>query len=396
MDFKSFQYFIAVAENGSISQAAKELGITQPSLSKYLKKLSDMLGLPFFYRHESGIVLNSAGECYVAEGKKILKIAAEMLNLFSSSSEQGKKAAIDVRNLYYISIIAQEQSILRAAEKLNIVQSALSQALTNLEKRAGFTLFNRNRYGLSLTAEGKRFVQIANKILNIQKELDNELRLITKGQGGLIKFGISHTFSDNILPQAFAHFHKEYPNTEIIVNTETSSVLKHMLLSSDLDLAIMVESGKREKLLDYKLLFYEQILLAISPENPIVLHAVNKDKDDYPFIDPKLLHHQKYILSENNMRLRQSAEAFFQAEGIKPTVVLTTANINAAQNLAARNVGIAFIPESHIKAEIHPPFPHYFSTSSTLSDWAISIVRRIKSKPIPLLEAFIESLKISV
>jgi DNA-binding transcriptional LysR family regulator len=398
MDFKSFHYVMAMAEKGSVLGAAKELGLSQPSLSKYLKNLQDALDIQLFERKNGKLVPTHAGKRYLEIGKKILDAGK---NLFPQKVKPEKEqnysingSAIDLNHLYYITTVAQEKNISRAAEKLHIAQSALSQTIIRLEERLGTAIFNRLQYGVSLTLKGSHFVRVSEQMLDIKKELDNELRFITNGHEGKIQFGISHTFSDSLLPQALSDFHRDYPHVEIIVHTETSAVLKLMLLDSFLDAAIMVESGKKDPRLNYEILFYEQILLAVSSENPIVRQSIQKEKEEYSYLEPKLLYGQSFVLSENNMRLRQSAEAFFAAENIDPIVAVITANIDTAENLAAHNVGIAFIPASHITKNETPKNLKYFSTASTLSDWTISIVKKNKSSP--LLDSFLSVLKANI
>lgn len=68
---KEFEYVIAVAECKSISKAADILFISQPSLSRYISKLEDEVGLKLFVRSASGISLTEAGEVYVRYAKEI-------------------------------------------------------------------------------------------------------------------------------------------------------------------------------------------------------------------------------------------------------------------------------------------------------------------------------------
>lgn len=74
MDFKDLQYVIAIAENKSISKAAKCLYISQPSLSKYLKNLEKRLGINLFERIGNNYVLTYAGELYIKKAREILII----------------------------------------------------------------------------------------------------------------------------------------------------------------------------------------------------------------------------------------------------------------------------------------------------------------------------------
>lgn len=61
MDLNHFRLFLKVAELGNISAAAKDLGMNQPALSRFISRLEDELGTPLFERHPKGVVPNSFG-----------------------------------------------------------------------------------------------------------------------------------------------------------------------------------------------------------------------------------------------------------------------------------------------------------------------------------------------
>lgn len=75
---KAIDYVIAVAECGSISKAAEFLYISQPSLSRFISKLENELGLRLFLRSIDGITLTEAGEVYVSYAKEIRRLQSTL------------------------------------------------------------------------------------------------------------------------------------------------------------------------------------------------------------------------------------------------------------------------------------------------------------------------------
>lgn len=67
MEFKQLQYFRVIAKERSISVAAEKLYITQPALSRSLKRLEDEVMTPLFVRKSNGVELTEAGEAFLAE-----------------------------------------------------------------------------------------------------------------------------------------------------------------------------------------------------------------------------------------------------------------------------------------------------------------------------------------
>ena len=75
MNLKEQEYVCALAENGTITAAAKELFISQPALSIYINNLEKSLGVRLFERVGKQFILTYAGEQYVEKAKLILPAA---------------------------------------------------------------------------------------------------------------------------------------------------------------------------------------------------------------------------------------------------------------------------------------------------------------------------------
>lgn len=94
MDINQFEYVMTVAEEKSISKAAKKLYISQPSLSQYIMRLENNLGVKLFDRTTSSFILTFAGEKYVQTAKNILNLNAQMEKELSdiAGSKKGRLA----------------------------------------------------------------------------------------------------------------------------------------------------------------------------------------------------------------------------------------------------------------------------------------------------------------
>lgn len=77
-EIKDINYVLAVAECRSISKAAELLFISQPSLSRYISKIEEEIGISLFERKTNGIQLTDAGKIYVEYGKEIKRLNSTM------------------------------------------------------------------------------------------------------------------------------------------------------------------------------------------------------------------------------------------------------------------------------------------------------------------------------
>lgn len=92
MFFKNYEYFLAIAKEGSLSEAARKLYITQPALSNYLKRLEQKLGIELFDHSSSPLKLTYYGERYLSYLNQSIRLEQNMQKEFRDiqNEQQGK------------------------------------------------------------------------------------------------------------------------------------------------------------------------------------------------------------------------------------------------------------------------------------------------------------------
>lgn len=97
MDFRELQYVITVADCQNITQAAKQLYISQPSLSYALGQIEKEVGAKLFDRSQQPIVLTDAGRIYVKGAREILQKRTDIKNRLADLREgQGAKISLGI------------------------------------------------------------------------------------------------------------------------------------------------------------------------------------------------------------------------------------------------------------------------------------------------------------
>jgi len=114
-----------------------------------------------------------------------------------------------------ISTIIELGSFAKAGDKLGLTQSAVSHAVSSLEKEYGFSLLTRGRAGIHLTTNGERMLSYMQAMLKTQKEMAQEIANINGLIVGEVRIGTFSSVSSQWLPEILQQFTELYPNIDI-------------------------------------------------------------------------------------------------------------------------------------------------------------------------------------
>jgi DNA-binding transcriptional LysR family regulator len=98
---------------------------------------------------------------------------------------------MELYQLQSFAVIAQTKNLTRAAETLNLSQSALSSQLKALEEDLGVTLFKRGARGMRLTLQGEQLLDEANRVLGSVRQLREQAHALHQGGGELVTLGLN-------------------------------------------------------------------------------------------------------------------------------------------------------------------------------------------------------------
>lgn len=135
--------------------------------------------------------------------------------------------------------VARNESISKASEELFISQPAVSQSIKKLEETIGGELFNRTKFGVRLTTEGKTFYEYIKKGIDYIENGERIFSQLKNLEVGTIRIGASATLTKHILMPYLDKFHRLYPHINIEIVNHLSSTLVTMLKNGFLDLLIL-------------------------------------------------------------------------------------------------------------------------------------------------------------
>jgi DNA-binding transcriptional LysR family regulator len=132
--------------------------------------------------------------------------------------------------------VAQTGGFTRAAQRLGVQQSTVSQHIRRLEQAAGRRLFLRDTHSVQLTAEGEAMVGFARSILDAHEQAaDHFARTPVRGR---VRFGASEDFVLTELPQILRGFRRSHPQVDLELTVGLSGILHQQLADGRLDLVL--------------------------------------------------------------------------------------------------------------------------------------------------------------
>ena len=120
----------------------------------------------------------------------------------------------------YVLEVASCRSMSRAAQRLYVSQSAISQQIQKLEQELGCALFTRTVYGLELTSAGESFCSQARPVIDAWQKLCQDLNTGKHNEKKMLRIGLGSRVYSNSLFQDIVDFFDSRPELEVSFPTE--------------------------------------------------------------------------------------------------------------------------------------------------------------------------------
>ena len=252
-----------------------------------------------------------------------------------------------VKNPEYFLTIVKERSISKAAERLYLSQPYLSQYLARLENSLGVVLLDRSHNPLKLTAAGELFHAYLERQGYLDRQLVSDLRDLQDKKRPMLHIGVSPWRGSTLLPDVMPTFARHYPDVQVVLHEAPVPELAQLAEGSVTDFCIMHIPGELTDL-TYELVMREHVFLVGHRDHPL-LRGIDSTYD-HPkhFADLRLLEHERIIMLPSDWRLSKLLRNTFSVLNVEPQNILITTNNATAINLAAENMGFAFLQESGI------------------------------------------------
>jgi len=176
---------------------------------------------------------------------------------------------MELRHLRYFLAVGEALNFTKAATQLRVAQPALSRQVQALEDEIGVDLLRRSPRGVTLTAEGKLFLDEVRELLKHADESVEKVRALARGQYGELHVGYAPTPTVEILPPALAAFQKATPRVKVLLHDLSSDELIAGLRNGTLELAVTVQpTGDQTAGIEFEVLRTYPLYVALTAAHP--------------------------------------------------------------------------------------------------------------------------------
>ncbi len=175
---------------------------------------------------------------------------------------------LEFRHLRTIRAIHQAGGLARAADLMNMTQSALSHQVKGLEDQAGIELFVRRSKPLKLSAAGLRMLKLAERILPEIDALDEEFRALRSGKTGRLHIAMEcHACFDWLFP-VLELFRRSWPEVDVDIRAGLAFEALPALMREEVDLVISSDPITQDGMIFNPLFDYHPMFVAAAA-NPL-------------------------------------------------------------------------------------------------------------------------------
>jgi len=253
---------------------------------------------------------------------------------------------LDFRQLRYALSVYKERSFTKAAKRLNISQSAVSEQVKLLEDEIGFELFRRTPSGVESTDRGRTFLYESERVMGDLLSLSDMARRLRGELTDTLTIGMGSGMAQIFIPRMFTDLKFDLPGVRLDILTAPTKNIFSALHEERIDAGIAIESGPDRLpagLIFDRLVDVEMVLIT-HPK-----HALARSKQP---VDIGRLLAEPFIMSELTVGYGQVVISLFTDLGIRPNILAVVDNIETIKTIVQSGGGIAIVPRASAENEV--------------------------------------------
>ncbi|OXS25989.1 MAG: LysR family transcriptional regulator [Acetobacterium sp. MES1] len=241
---------------------------------------------------------------------------------------------MEYHQLKYFQKLADIGNYTKAADELNLSQSALSRSILRLEEEIGVPLFLRKSRGVVLNRYGRIFLKSVNQAIMGIDEAKREITNLVDPTQGSISLGFIQPLGSSYIPDLISAFQKENPGIKFQLNQDNTRNILAGIESGEIDVGFCSPPEEREGLTTLHIMDQE-LFLVVPKSHPL---------SDRTQIDLHELAGDSFILFKPESSLHDVIAKLFQDAGFRPMMSFEVYDERTVAGLVGANLGVALIP----------------------------------------------------
>ncbi|HEY5673820.1 MAG TPA: selenium metabolism-associated LysR family transcriptional regulator [Malonomonas sp.] len=250
-----------------------------------------------------------------------------------------------LRQLELFVAVAETGSFSRAAERVRLTQSTVSQHIISLEAEVGTQLLDRDRNGAQLTSGGEVFLQHARRVLAERDLLQQALAAFNGLEAARLTIGASNIPANYLIPDVLCRLGELYPGIALTMQSGDSGEILAKLVAAEIELAV-VGSRSADPQIHFTPLARDLLVLVVGPQHPWWQRQV---------ISLAELQSGRFVVREAGSGSELALQNELQRVGLdrqKLSVAARLGSNEAVCRTVAAGFGCAFVSERSIRREL--------------------------------------------
>lgn len=239
-----------------------------------------------------------------------------------------------IKDLIIFITICDEKSYTRASEKLFISQSTLSKVVQKLESETNSLLLSRTSRRIIVTDAGLIFYNRSKDIVNLFKNMNDEIRDLSSEVSGEIKIGLPQIIGTMFFSIIAKEFAEKYPKVDLIIEETGGLNVEQLIEEGVLDIGLCVLPTLNNNL-NSQVIFEDYFVVCVPIDHKLAKHEE---------ISIAELVDEKFIMFDKSFAISRIVRDACKAEGFIPKVQFQSTQWDFIIELVSYNLGISVIP----------------------------------------------------
>jgi DNA-binding transcriptional LysR family regulator len=288
---------------------------------------------------------------------------------------------VELRHLEYFAAVAAELNFSRAAQRIHVVQSALSASVGRLEKELGVELFDRSKRQIALTPAGHVFLEHAREVMHTAQRARTAVDPFRDQLTGTVTVGALMSWGTLNLPAALEEFRGSNPFVTVQLQQSVTGSAGHLTAIADgrMDLALVSSTSVGSSLVRLRELMREPMVFVCESSHPLA------DRRKVNLAD---LSGHDFIQFPPGWGIRQRLDKGFAAAGVEPVSAYEVADYAITAELIRHHLAATVMPVS-----VAHRFPDLRAVALTPAmTWTLSIASAASQTANRAINALIDTL----